>query len=165
MATITKRKAGWFVQIRRKGYQPRYQTFERKIDAEAWARTIEAEIDGHAMPVGHRALKQTSLGDVLSRYRDQVTPMKRGALSETLRIRKILKEAICSVALPDLRPEMFANYRDHRLRTVKPATVVKELGLFRVSLNVARREWGLHLPVNPVELISKPKVYDGMICG
>jgi integrase len=53
---------------------------------------------------------------------------------------------------------MFADYRDRRLETVKPATVIKELGLFRNALNVARRDWGFHMAHNPVELVTKPKV-------
>ncbi|NIJ15291.1 hypothetical protein [Sphingobium vermicomposti] len=34
MATITKRKSGWSVQIRRKGYQPEYRTLPTKAAAE-----------------------------------------------------------------------------------------------------------------------------------
>ncbi|UZW55114.1 hypothetical protein NUH86_16835 [Sphingobium sp. JS3065] len=36
MATITKRKSGWSVQIRRKGYQPEYRTLPTKAAAEKW---------------------------------------------------------------------------------------------------------------------------------
>ncbi|MEV4936025.1 hypothetical protein MRBLMA1_003791 [Sphingobium sp. LMA1-1-1.1] len=45
MATITKRKSGWSVQIRRKGYQPEYRTLPTKAAAEKWARERESEID------------------------------------------------------------------------------------------------------------------------
>lgn len=39
MATITKRKDGWFVQVRRKGYTPRYKTLPTKEAAQvAWRR-------------------------------------------------------------------------------------------------------------------------------
>jgi len=45
MATITKRKSGWSVQIRRKGYQPEYRTLPTKAAAEKWVRERESEID------------------------------------------------------------------------------------------------------------------------
>ena len=157
MATISKRGEGWFVQIRRKGYQPQFRTFNTKAEAEAWARSAEAEIDRRDLPVDHRALRQTSLSDVLRRYLECVTPRKRGAASEALRIKMILRFPVCETALSELRPRMFADYRDKRLQKVKPATVIKELGLFRNALNVARREWGLHIAVNPLELVAKPR--------
>lgn len=37
--------------------------------------------------------------------------------------------------------EMISDYRDERLKTVKPATVYQELSLMRRMFNVARREW------------------------
>jgi hypothetical protein len=54
MATITKEDGGWLVRIRRKGYQLRFQIFAKKAEARSWVRTIDAEIDGYAMPVDHR---------------------------------------------------------------------------------------------------------------
>jgi len=157
MATISKRGEGWFVQIRRKGYQPQFRTFKSKNEAEAWARSAEAEIDRRDLPIDHRALRQTSLADVLIRYLECVTPRKKGAASEELRLKMILRFPICETALSELRPGMFAEYRDRRLKKVKPATVIKELGLFRNALNVARREWGLQIATNPLELVAKPK--------
>lgn len=45
MATITKRKNGWSVQVRRKGYPQQTRTMETKADALAWAREQEGRID------------------------------------------------------------------------------------------------------------------------
>jgi hypothetical protein len=50
MATITPRfddqnvRIGWQVRIRKKGYPEQTQTFRKKAEAEAWAKTTEAEM-------------------------------------------------------------------------------------------------------------------------
>ena len=46
MATIHKSgKHQWQVKVRRKGFPVQSKTFDRKIDAEQWARDIENEMD------------------------------------------------------------------------------------------------------------------------
>ncbi|WP_316897185.1 hypothetical protein [Pseudodesulfovibrio indicus] len=46
MATITKRgKHQWQAKVRRKGYPAQSKTFDRKIDAEQWARNNENKTD------------------------------------------------------------------------------------------------------------------------
>lgn len=156
MATITKRGTGWFAQVRRKGHTPQYQTFSSKTDAQVWAREQEARIDKQTAPLDLRALRTTSLGDVVRRYLDDVTPKKRSADSERLRLTKLLRDPLCDNALADLTPRALAAYRDARLALVKPGTVRRELSLINHALDVARREWGLGLLQNPLELVSLP---------
>jgi hypothetical protein len=76
MATIRKRGDSWFVQVRRKGYSPRYQSFGTKAEAERWGCQQEALIDQRQTPTDHRSLKAT-LGEVLDRYLTDVTPLNR----------------------------------------------------------------------------------------
>jgi len=45
------------------------------------------------------------------------------------------------LTLAEITTEMISDYRDERLKTVKPATVYQELSLMRRMFNVARREW------------------------
>ncbi|HEX7819497.1 MAG TPA: hypothetical protein VF463_02640 [Sphingobium sp.] len=90
MATITKRNAGWSVQIRRKGYAPEFRTLPSKTAAEKWAREREAEIDRGDAPVDRKTLLATTLGDLMRRYLEEITPKKKSADSEHLRITKML---------------------------------------------------------------------------
>src|SRR5437762_2941685 len=119
MATITKRGSGWSVQVRRKGFTAQYRTFRLKRDAEAWARLQEAGVDRKDAPTDQRALRRMTLGDVLRRYLIEVTPRKRSAESERLRLGKVLRHAISDVALSDLTAAPLAAYRDERLRSVR----------------------------------------------
>jgi len=156
MATITKRGTGWFAQVRRKGHAPQYRTFSTRVDAQMWAREQEALIDKQLAPLDLRTLRTSSLGDIMRRYLVEVTPKKRSAESERLRLTKLLREPLCDNSLADLTPRALAAYRDARLAVVKPGTVRRELSLIHHALDVARREWGMGLLQNPVELVSQP---------
>ncbi len=50
-----------------------------------------------------------------------------------------------------------AKYRDARLKDVAGATVNKELNIIAHALETARREWGIHIPENPVRLVRRPQ--------
>ena len=156
MATITKRKSGWSVQIRRKGYQPEYRTLPTKAAAEKWARERETEIDRGDAPVDRKTLLSTTLGDLMRRYMVEITPTKKSAHSEELRMTKMLSAPMCELSLLELSSAPIAAYRNQRLQTVKPATVVRELSLIHNVIDVARRDWGYQLPTNPITLVRKP---------
>jgi hypothetical protein len=156
MATITKRGNGWSVQVRRQGYTPQYKTLETKAQAQVWAREQEGRIDQKQAPLDLRGLRAMSLGDILRRYLSEITPSKRSAESERLRLGKLLRDPLCDASLADLAPHALATYRDMRLLSVKPGTVRRELSLLHHALSIAQREWGVGLLRNPVELVSLP---------
>jgi len=55
-------------------------------------------------------------------------------------IKKLLP-AFGELRLAEITTDLVADYRNERLKKVKPATVYQELGLMRRMFNVARREW------------------------
>ena len=59
-----------------------------------------------------------------------------------------------------ITPSRIAKFRDALLADRKPATAVKYLAYISNAWNVAQKEWGVHLPQNPVAQIKKPVVYD-----
>jgi integrase len=158
MATITKRGKGWFVQIRKKGFTPRYQTFTTKADAQAWAREQESKVDLRTAPTGPANALHARLGTLIERYKDEITPAKRSAESELLRLTKMQRHAICDLPVKDLCPAAIAAYRDQRLAEVKAGTVRRELSLLRHLLDTANIEWGIHVGLNPVGQIRLPVV-------
>ena len=159
MATITKRKTGWSVQIRRKGYAQQTRTMPTKAEAQAWGREQEGRIDRAVPAVNLRLLKGTTLRQIITRYLEEVTPTKDSAATEQFRLNKLLREQpLCNLALADLTPKVFADYRTARLVVVKPGTVHRELGLIRHALEVARREWDMDLPSNPLDRVKRPRL-------
>ena len=157
MATIRRLRGRWQAMVRRKRTVARCRSFDRRIDAIRWARELEAVADRSAELGGALAAKLT-LSDLLIRYRDQVSPTKRGACPEQVRISAMARKAIGGRPLSKLTSADLATYRDERLREVAPATVLRELNLLSHVMDVATREWGLPLPYNPAKLVRRPTV-------
>lgn len=158
MATFRKRGERWQVQVRRQGATPLTKTFTLKADAEQWARQIEARLDQGDIPMSRRTLGGSTLATLLTRYKAEVTPTKRGQLQERYRLDQLLKDPLATTPLEKLSPQHIANYRDRRLRSVQGVTVRRELALLRHVVEVARIDWGLPLAGNPVADIRLPKL-------
>lgn len=161
MATIRKLRGRWQAQVRRRGAPPRAKSFDKRSDAERWARDLEAEVDRSGWVADTRAAERTTLGELLTRYAAEVTPQKRGSIPEKARINSILRCPIAHRTLHKLMSADVATYRDERLKTVAPATVVRELNTISHALDVASREWGVWLPHNAVKQVRRPPVPRG----
>ena len=158
MATIRRRGRSWHVQVRRLGLPALTRSFQRRSDAELWARQREGEIDRGDLPVNTRALRAHTLRSLLERYAETVTPKKRGAAQERYKLRVVLQHSISELSLDRLTPSEVAKYRDDRLEQVVGDTVRRELALIQHCLEPARREWGICLMVNPVRQIKLPTI-------
>lgn len=159
MATITRRKAGYQVQVRRTGYPARSKCFTGLREAEKWARQVENELDRGLYLDRTEADKQT-LGDILDRYMREVSPIHKGVKNETICITALKRDAVCLYRASALSGKLLAEWRDRRLQAVSPATVNRELNLISAAINVARKEWGIHIE-NPLELIRRPPTGKG----
>jgi integrase len=161
MATIRKLRGRWQAQVRRRGMAPRAKSFDAKADAERWARALEAQVDRCGALPDTRLAEQTTLKQILTGYREEVSPTKRSCQSEQLRIDAIIRRPICHRTLALLTSSDLARYRDERLKVVAPASVIRELNLISHAIDVARREWGVHLGENPVKLVKRPTAPKG----
>ena len=156
MATLEKRSDYWRAKIRRKGYPIQTRSFDTKALAERWARDIENDMD-KGIFVDRTESEKNTLRDVLARYHDEITPLKRGASAEAPRLRAMMLRPIAELKIAALSSAHIAKYRDGRLKVVAGATVNKELNLIAHALETARREWGIHIPENPVRLVRRPQ--------
>jgi integrase len=94
---------------------------------------------------------------MLSRYKDIVTPTKRGRDQEERRLRRLLRDKqLMSISLDQAHPCIFADFRDRRIKDGVRACQY-DLVLMRHAWNTARIEWGWPLPDNPISLIRMPK--------
>lgn len=150
MASIRKRGKKWRVEIRTKSF---YQTksFLHKETALKWARDIEVSIEREASTGGLKLLS-----DAIRRYLKEVTPKKKGARWERVRLNKFLTHPICDKRLCNLKPTDFSEWRDERLKVVSPASVRRELGVWSGLLSVCVREWQW-IAENPIKKIAKPQ--------
>jgi integrase len=100
--------------------------------------------------------QQTTLHELLERYRREVTASKRGKTQEEYRLKVIQREPLARYAVASITSTLIATYRDERLKTVAGSTVAKELTLLSHAFSVAIREWGFGLHFNPVSRVRKP---------
>lgn len=157
MASISKRGPYQYqAQVRRKGYPVQTRTFESKRDAEAWVATVESEMH-RGVFLDRSEAERTTLGEILERYRTEITPEKRGWRAENSRLKQLQRHPLAKRMLASLRSVDFSQYRDERLKSVGPKTVQLELGIFSAVLNTAKREWSIPVE-NPIATIRKPKL-------
>ena len=155
MATIEKRGQFWRVKIRRTGLPSQTRTFDNRTQAQQWARGVESEID-KGIVVDRRVAQRLSLAEILERYRREVTPTKRGATDENLRLKAMAQRPFARIRMSALTSSHLAAYRDERLKVVCGATVNRELSTLSHAIDTARREWDVYLPTNPCTLVRRP---------
>lgn len=155
MATFRKRGSRWQAIIRRRGLPSLTRTFATKGDASLWAHQIERQVDSGLLREDPRILSQTTLRDLLERYRDEITPRKRGSSAETFVLNAIMRDPISAYSLDQLAPKHLAAYRDMRRQRSAAATVNRDLSLIQHAIKIAQQEWGLPIVQNPVVNVRK----------
>ncbi|WP_425645896.1 site-specific integrase [Agrobacterium leguminum] len=158
MATIRKLRGRWQAQVRRRGMKPRCKSFDTKIEAEKWARDLEAQVDRFGAAPDTKILESTTLGQLLERYQREVSPLKRGSLQEIQRIDVLRRHELAYRTMIGLSQQDIASFRDERLQSVAPSTTVRELAILSHVLEVAIRDWGLPLAKNVVKLVRRPVI-------
>ncbi|MGI6856394.1 site-specific integrase [Mesorhizobium sp. 1B3] len=156
MATIRKLRGRWQAQVRRRGMKPRAKSFDSKLEAEKWARDLEAQVDRFGSAPDTKILESTTLGDLLERYQREVSPTKRGAVQEVQRIDVLRRHELAYRTMIGLSQQDIASFRDERLRLVAPSTAVRELAILSHVVEVSIRDWGLPLAKNVVKLVRRP---------
>ena len=148
MASFTKRGRSWRAQVKKNGVR-RTATFDTKAEAREWAAGIESA-------TAFKKKNTVPIGQLFTRYIDEVVPQHKGARWERLRLRKLERElGDCTVA-ELCTTDLLATWKAKRLTQVKPGTVIREMTLLNQVFEVARKEWRV-VDQNPMEGIKKPK--------
>ena len=101
MASITKRKNKWLVQIRKKNIPPLAKSFISKHDAVRWARESEIKIERGLFGNLEEA-NTTTLAQLLERYLLEVSPKKKSHINESYKIKKLMRMPISENTLARL---------------------------------------------------------------
>jgi len=133
------------------------KSFPTKGEAAVWARSIETQLDCTVRSPNIQDLYKLTVADLLTRYENEVTPTKRGEKAERSRLQTLRRHSVSKVRLSDLSGASAARYRDDRLKQVQAASVRRELVVLRHVFEVAKSEWNIPLPSNPVHSIKLPK--------
>ena len=152
MATFRKRGQSWRVEVYKNGVRSS-ATFDTKIQAKEWAVQTEAQILERKV---NPFLCNKTLGDAFERYSLEVSPNKKGARWELIRLKLLKRYPVSEVQLYELSSIHIASWRDLRLTEVAPSSVNRELNLISSVLTIARREWRW-ISQNPVSEIKRPQ--------
>lgn len=132
------------------------RTFATKKEAQAWAGRREHELL-QASAAGSDASPHT-LAQALTRYAKEISPTHKGQDWELVRLRSFSKQAhfprdkwLHEITVIDL-----IAWRDARLSSVSPSSVLREISLLSSVFEAARRQW-LWITENPVHSLVKPR--------
>lgn len=161
MATIGKRgERQWQAKIRRKGLTTS-ATFENKARAEVWARKVESEIDAGRFNPGQIEAGRVTLHRALERYLAERVPLKKGIKQNTGIVRAWQSSDLAQRPLATIRGSDIAAWRDEKLKSAGPQTVVHHLNLLSNLFNIAASDWGMESLPNPVARVKKPTLPNG----
>ncbi len=157
MATLQRRGTRWRAQVRRQGLPPLSKTFEKHEDAKRWAQNVEGRLAvGEVLDLSEA--RRTTLGEALERYLAEVTPLKKGAKQERVRIQAWLRDPLAGRPLASIRSMDIAAWRNDRNAAGRaPTTVRNALTIISQVYQVAGTEWGLQGLQNPVRGVRMPR--------
>lgn len=149
MAYIRKLASGWRAEVERNGLRSS-KVLPTKREAQAWA--LEEEAKAKTQRSGWRTFQEAA-----DKYTEEVSPHKKGKKFEALRIQAFAAH-FAGKSLGEIDAPEIAQWRDTRLKTVKEATVLREVNLLRNIFTKARDEWHWvsHDPFKGVKLPKAP---------
>lgn len=151
MASLRKMPNGnWRAEVVKLGVR-RSKVLPTKTAAKDWAAREE-----YAIVNSDRVAAEGDLSSLIERYSRERSPQKRGSRWEQIRLNALTREPIAKIRIADLKASDFAEWRDGRLRTVKPATVLRDMNLLSSLFSVAVKEWGV-MSSNPLADVRRPK--------
>lgn len=158
MANVTQRASGkWQAKIRRTGFPDQSKSFDKKSDADAWARAVEREMDIGAF-IKRDDSERTTFKVAAERYKNEILPAKR-SIQQAESVIKLLCEHFGKFSLASINAAMISKFRDERLKCVKPQTVVHELNMISRIYKAAMLDWGIAIPQGvPTAAVRKPRI-------
>lgn len=144
MATFRQRDGRWQAIIRRVDLKAT-KTFDRKADAQAWARAREREAD---MAETAPAKMLGTLAPLIDRYDREVWPVRRWGLNKANELRT-LKADMGARLLTDLKPGVLVAYATGL--GLSPGGVATRLSYLREVLKTANALWGTPVPIADVD--------------
>jgi len=160
MASIQKRGGVYRIRVTRKGFPTLSKTFQGRVEALKWARSIETQIDsGQIKPRGERggrSVEGTTFGEACECYENTHTRLKRNQRSEAL-ILKALRGWLGDRAIHAIDQAEIANLRDELLSKGRSGTTIAHyLNAVSKVYQMLKDEWGLNVP-NPVTGVKRPR--------
>jgi integrase len=159
MASIRKRGGRYQARIHRRGFPTLAKTFLTQRDALQWARKAEVALE--QVSAG-RTLRRITVREMVERYASEVTPTKKGARTERLRLNAWARSKLGPMLVDEVRPSTLAEWRDRRLADgLAGSTVRNDLNTLSAVYGHAASEWGYERLENPTARLRRPRLNPG----
>jgi integrase len=152
VASFRQTRYGWRAEVFRHGVRRSESAFRTKAAAVAWASRTEAEI----MAGVRGEVPNLTVKAILERYRNEVSPAKKGARWEVIRLMGMERDRIAQVRLRLLDAPHVADWQRRRLQAVSSASVRRERNLLNNVFEIAIKEFRW-LRKNPFTGVRRPK--------
>ncbi len=152
MASIRKRNGKYQVRIHRRGVGFISKTFLTRSNALGWARQAEVNVERLAL-----APRCPTLGELVDRYADEVSPRKKNARSEKYILTAWKDSPFGARPADSVPPAQYAKWRDDRLKAgAAGSTVRNHLNTLSAVYRHAATEWGFQQLANPLAQLRRP---------
>jgi integrase len=158
-----KQRTSYRAQIRKRGFPPVTATFDRKIDADQWAKETESDMGRRRYFPQHEAERHT-LADLVERQLAVVKMDRPQAYGQQSGMLGWWKDKLGAYTLATITPDLIGRHRD-QLQTKEgfaPATVNRYLSALSKAFSNAVKEWHW-LPDNPMRRVSKKTEPRGVV--
>ena len=118
---------------------------------------MEVEADRRSLKHDPRVLDRITLGELVTRYRDEICASKKSRDVEFTLLNAFLRHRLAKLPLSQVTTFEFAKYRDERLKSVSASGLNRELSPLQHMFEIAQSEWGLPLQDNPIKGMRKPQ--------
>lgn len=153
--TSSNGSVSYRAQVRMRGFPHLSETFTRKTDAKQWIEDTKASIR-RSTAISTEA-QRTTLREALDRYKQEITPFKKGARREQDRVKVWQGSPLALRFLSQLRGADFAKHRDERRAQGRAENTIRiELALISKLYKTAARDWGMEGLRNPIESLMMP---------
>jgi len=149
VATIRKLKNRKYLAEVRKSGQYKSKVFTTKIQAMAWSVETEENLSSDTLVHGK------TLGNLFTRYRDEISPSKKSGRNERNRLNKYLRDPLATLPLVDIKQTHFYEWITEELTRIKSSSVNRDLNLLSSVFEQGKR-WSW-TDVNPITGIKRPK--------
>ena len=147
VASISRIGKRWRAQVFARGTRAS-KVCDTKAQASAWALEQQAELAGDKLP-------DKTFAQALTRYAGEVAPKHKGEVWEVRRLTAMGRHKLAGKRLALIVGADIAEWRDDRLKSVSPASVLREMKLMRSVFESCRRDFGW-LHVNPMQDVTRP---------
>jgi integrase len=139
MASFTRQGEGWRAHVYVTGKR-KTKVFRTQREAKAWAASIEIALRAEK---GRDPAELHTVAEMFREYIAKVSAGKRGKRTEALRLKAFEREfpGLAALTLAEFKTPQLVQWRDARLKKVKPGSVVRDINLIRNVFYTARDEW------------------------